>query len=157
VEKDFMNVQKNNEKGFTIIEVVLVLAIAALIFLMVFIALPALQRNQRDTARKADVSSIASGVVSFTSNNRGTFPTTGTIVEYAKDISKNTTSVTVANTLTGSINAAPVAGVVTVYPKAKCGGNATPANAPLVLGSGSQFVVVTKLESGAGQYFCLDS
>ena len=38
--------------GFTIIEVVLVLAIAGLIFLMVFIALPALQRSQRDTERR---------------------------------------------------------------------------------------------------------
>ncbi len=47
-----MSRQQLKEKGFTIIEVVLVLAIAALIFLMVFIALPALQRNQRDTARK---------------------------------------------------------------------------------------------------------
>ena len=33
---------KQTKKGFTIIEVVLVLAIAGLIFLMVFIALPAL-------------------------------------------------------------------------------------------------------------------
>ena len=42
-----MNIRK--QQGFTIIEVVLVLAIAGLIFLMVFIALPTLQRNQRDT------------------------------------------------------------------------------------------------------------
>ena len=40
--------KKDNKKGFTIIEVVLVLAIAGLIFAMVFIALPALQRSQRD-------------------------------------------------------------------------------------------------------------
>ncbi|MBP9489769.1 hypothetical protein KBE88_03345, partial [Candidatus Saccharibacteria bacterium] len=44
--------------AFTIIEVVLVLAIAGLIFLMVFIALPALQRNQRDTQRKNDIARI---------------------------------------------------------------------------------------------------
>ena len=44
--------------AFTIIEVVLVLAIAGLIFLMVFIALPALQRNQRDTQRKNDMSRL---------------------------------------------------------------------------------------------------
>ena len=43
-----MNKHKQKQ-GFTIIEVVLVLAIAALIFLMVFMALPALQRSQRDT------------------------------------------------------------------------------------------------------------
>lgn len=42
-------IQKN---GFTIIEVVLVLAVAGLIFLMIFLALPALQRSQRDTQRK---------------------------------------------------------------------------------------------------------
>lgn len=42
-------------EGFTIIEVVLVLAIAGLIFLMVFLALPALQRSQRDTQRKNDI------------------------------------------------------------------------------------------------------
>ena len=44
-----------NKKGFTIIEVVLVLAIAGLIFLMVFIALPALQRSQRNTQREDDI------------------------------------------------------------------------------------------------------
>lgn len=71
-----MNVpQKNKQKGFTIIEVVLVLAIAALIFLMVFIALPALQRNQRDTQRKNDVNRAATALTNYTSNNRGAIPT----------------------------------------------------------------------------------
>lgn len=63
-----------NKQGFTIIEVVLVLAIAALIFLMVFIALPALQRNQRDTARKTVLGKVASSVTSYQSNNRGANP-----------------------------------------------------------------------------------
>ncbi|RKV92712.1 MAG: prepilin-type N-terminal cleavage/methylation domain-containing protein, partial [Candidatus Saccharimonas sp.] len=53
-----MTKQQIKDRGFTIIEVVLVLAIAALIFLMVFIALPALQASQRDTARKSDVSIV---------------------------------------------------------------------------------------------------
>ena len=59
------------KKGFTIIEVVLVLAIAGLIFLMIFIALPALQRAQRDNARKQDVSIVAAAIQSWRSNNRG--------------------------------------------------------------------------------------
>ena len=50
--------QTTTKKGFTIIEVVLVLAIAGLIFLMVFLALPALQRSQRDTQRKNDISRL---------------------------------------------------------------------------------------------------
>jgi prepilin-type N-terminal cleavage/methylation domain-containing protein len=75
VEKYFMNVsQKNNQKGFTIIEVVLVLAIAALIFLMVFIALPALQRSQRDTQRKADVARVQTAIQNYQSNNRNSLP-----------------------------------------------------------------------------------
>lgn len=73
-----MNGQKNNEKGFTIIEVVLVLAIAALIFLMVFIALPALQRSQRDTQRKDDVARVQTAVNSYQSNNRNKLPAFGT-------------------------------------------------------------------------------
>ncbi len=70
-----MNVQqKQKEKGFTIIEVVLVLAIAGLIFLMVFIALPALQRSQRDTQRKTDLAKVITQVNSYQSNNRGKSP-----------------------------------------------------------------------------------
>ena len=70
-----MNVQqKNNEKGFTIIEVVLVLAIAGLIFLMVFIALPSLQRGQRDAQRKTDLSRALTKVSDFQSNNRNSLP-----------------------------------------------------------------------------------
>lgn len=70
-------VQKRQDDGFTIIEVVLVLAIAALILLMVFLALPALQRNQRDTARKNDVSRLQSAINNYKSRNRGSLPGSG--------------------------------------------------------------------------------
>ena len=63
-----------NKKGFTIIEVVLVLAIAGLIFLMVFIALPALQRSQRNTQRSDDLSRFLTAANSFQSNNNGKTP-----------------------------------------------------------------------------------
>lgn len=67
--------KKDNKKGFTIIEVVLVLAIAGLIFAMVFIALPALQRSQRDHSRKNDASTVAAAITNWNSANRngGTF------------------------------------------------------------------------------------
>lgn len=63
-----------NKKGFTIIEVVLVLAIAGLIFLMVFIALPALQRSQRNTQREDDLSRFVTAVNDYQSNNNGKTP-----------------------------------------------------------------------------------
>lgn len=65
---------REQDKGFTIIEVVLVLAIAGLIFLMVFFALPALQRNQRDAQRRTDVGRLLTALTSYTSNNRGSIP-----------------------------------------------------------------------------------
>lgn len=63
--------KESRKQGFTIIEVVLVLAIAGLIFLMVFIALPALQRNQRDTQRRNDYGMLSSAITSYASNNGG--------------------------------------------------------------------------------------
>lgn len=72
--KGGMKTQK--QQGFTIIEVVLVLAIAGLIFLMVFIALPALQRSQRDTQRRNDVGRVLTAVQSYQTNNKGAVPTT---------------------------------------------------------------------------------
>lgn len=67
---------QQKSKGFTIIEVVLVLAIAGLIFMMVFIALPALQRSQRDTQRKNDLSRVQTAITNYTSSNRGALPST---------------------------------------------------------------------------------
>ena len=64
------------KKGFTIIEVVLVLAIAGLIFLMVFVALPALQRSQRDTQRRDDMARLITAVQNHMANNRNSVPTT---------------------------------------------------------------------------------
>ena len=63
-----------NKKGFTIIEVVLVLAIAGLIFLIVFLAVPALQRARRDTQRKNDVGRFIAQLEQYAGNNNGTYP-----------------------------------------------------------------------------------
>ena len=64
----------NSKRGFTIIEVVLVLAIAGLIFLMVFIALPAMQRSQRDTQRRDQLSMMMTQITQYQANNRNKLP-----------------------------------------------------------------------------------
>src|SRR5277367_1463495 len=66
--------QLKNEKGFTIIEVMIVLAIAGLILLIVFLAVPALQRNSRNTQRKSDVGRVGSAIQTVIANNNGTLP-----------------------------------------------------------------------------------
>lgn len=96
-----------NKKGFTIIEVVLVLAIAGLIFLMVFIALPALQRSQRNTQREDDMARIITAVNDYQTNNNGKTPFNmatksgvldGFVVRYIDSECKGTTNATAKNT-----------------------------------------------------------
>ena len=62
------------KQGFTIIEVVLVLAVAGLIFMMVFVALPALQRSQRDTQRREDLLRLVTATETYRSVNGGKAP-----------------------------------------------------------------------------------
>lgn len=106
---------QKSQKGFTIIEVALVLAVGALIFLVVFLAVPALQRNQRNDARKRDQSSVVEAVTSYTSNNpakkltsatnenaytAGAPATTNWLGKYLDQLSNNTEEVAVKNNTT---------------------------------------------------------
>src|SRR5580700_1887745 len=88
----FSKLKRSESKGFTIIEVMIVLAIAGLIMLIVFLAVPALQRTARNTQRKSDASAVASAIANFTSDNGGALPTadgyintdTTTLILYCK-------------------------------------------------------------------------
>ena len=147
------SINKNNKKGFTIIEVVLVLAIAGLIFLMVFLALPALQRSQRDTQRKNDASRLRAAVTDYTSNNRGKLPWDGAAPKpdfISKYITTNNTTTfndpstnsqyTIA-TATGATDAPTALGQMKVYNNAKCG-----TDGAIVAGNG--IAVSVKTENG---------
>lgn len=63
-------------RGFTIIEVLIVLAIAGLILLIVFLAVPALQRNAHNTAAKNDVAGLLGAMNEYVNNNSGSLPAT---------------------------------------------------------------------------------
>lgn len=65
--------QRENS-GFTIIEVVIVLAIAGLIFAVVFIAVPQLQAAQRDQARTSEMGRLQAAITQYQSNNNGELP-----------------------------------------------------------------------------------
>jgi len=66
------------QEGFTIIEVLIVLAIAGLIIAIVLFAVPNLQKSGRNTAIKNDASALAGAIGDFESNNNGAVPTKGT-------------------------------------------------------------------------------
>jgi prepilin-type N-terminal cleavage/methylation domain-containing protein len=70
--KNLLN--KRKASGFTIIEVMIVLAIAGLIMVIVFIAVPQLQRNQRDNARQNIANRVKAEIETYAGNNQGLYP-----------------------------------------------------------------------------------
>lgn len=170
-----MNVQRKTKqtKGFTIIEVVLVLAIAGLIFLMVFIALPALQKSQRDSARKSEVGTVASAIQSYMSNNRNKLPSAANIADYVgvgseADTLESGSKIVVAQTkfvsgtepkATFSDENAAGANVgenqIKVFYGSKCASSNSTSNT-LEKGTTKQAAVVVALESGGsnGSIYC---
>lgn len=73
--KRYTKNMKSKTRGFSIIEVALVLGIAGLIFMMVFVALPSLWTSQRDADRKAKVVEFVTKIKEYQTNNaRGALP-----------------------------------------------------------------------------------
>ena len=64
-----------SKKGFTVLEVVLVLAISGLILLAILIAIPALARIQHDSDRRSSFSKLLANIADYRTNNRKALPT----------------------------------------------------------------------------------
>ena len=128
---------RKSNQGFTIIEVLIVLAIAGLILLIVFLAVPALQRNSRNTTIKNDAASVAGAISEYESNNNGGAPAsitgTGTITvgatgttQATANVNGSTTVNTTAATATFTPSAtAPAAGTLQAWLGHKCSGTAS--------------------------------
>lgn len=112
-------------KGFTIIEVLIVLAIAGLILLIVFLAVPALQRNSRNTQYKNDAASLLAAASEFTNNNNGTIP--GKVTSVTADATAiqtlaKTKSITVLKVENGgTTDLSPAFDTATIRTGVKCG------------------------------------
>src|SRR5262245_26839186 len=70
--------QKRKESGFTIIKVLIVLEIAGLILLVVFLAVPALQRNSRNTQYRNEASRLLDAYNEVSANAGGSVLAAGT-------------------------------------------------------------------------------
>lgn len=157
-------------KGFTIIEVVLVLAIAGLIFLVVFLALPALQRGQRDTQRKNDLGRFTSQISSYQSNNQGALPANtaawNTFVanyltvggtSFAEPSTGSTYAVTASATLPPAATAPDFSGAnqstIYVYTGAMCNS----ANASGVSANAGSRNYAALIFQEQGGYYCADN
>ena len=65
------------EQGFTLIEIVIVIAIAAALILLVFLAVSGAQKSKRDQVRKTNAGELGAQLGNYLSNNGGTFAATG--------------------------------------------------------------------------------
>lgn len=77
-----------NQKGFTVVETIIVLAIAGFILLIVFEAIPALERSSRNNQRRQDIQTILAAVSHYELNNSGNIPNTPSVgdnfLQYSK-------------------------------------------------------------------------
>ncbi|HET7528954.1 MAG TPA: prepilin-type N-terminal cleavage/methylation domain-containing protein [Candidatus Saccharimonadales bacterium] len=154
-----MSKLNRKQQGFTIIEVMIVLAIAAVILLAVFLAVPQLQRNSRNQQRKTDVANILAGVNEYASNQNGTLPTqvcvSGNVVSIGGgaacgsitskvdvNVSGQFTTYSIAAYAAGQTTAA---NTVKIYTAATCNGNA------LASGSGRSVAAFYQIEPATDQ------
>jgi len=155
--------QKRKSEGFTIIEVLIVLAIAGLIMVVVFLAVPALQRSGRNNAMNTNANNILTAVGNYSSDNGGTLPAAlaatapsgGSVTIGASGTNQATAKVdTGLKTLqiddgTTPITSASALGVVEVVTGTKAVCNATGTG---LSGTGSprSYAVLYIAESGSG-------
>jgi len=156
---------KQRNDGFTIIEVLIVLAIAGLMMMVVFLAVPALQRNARNSQRESDTSRVAAAVQEIVNNNNGNTAgvttanlqsSTGAMSFYgATDvlITPTAAAATAANVAASTANQDRVY----VYPGAVCGAVAATTGFSAGLGATStgansrNFAVIYTKEGGGNR------
>ena len=154
---------KKRNQGFTIIEVLIVLAIAGLIMLIVFLAVPALRRNSNNTASRNDASKILSAVSESVTNNNGKLPDDEATNDATLAASANTKQKIIVVDKFAGVAAADLDQVQVVKQvKCKGGSNSTTGtiaeltadkNDDLVEGGTSRdYAVIYNIDSSGGKY-----
>jgi prepilin-type N-terminal cleavage/methylation domain-containing protein len=128
--------------GFTLVESLIVLAIAGIILLIVFAAIPTLERNSRNNQRRQDVQATLASVSKWELNNSGNIPTTVQLDGFLQQYQKMSYYLPANVTINASLNAVDAItivprntaiDIVRIYNHAKCtansGGTATNAGA----------------------------
>lgn len=134
-----MKTKLRNQKGFTIIEVLIVLAIAGLIMLIVFLAVPALQRGQRNNARNADASRIAAAISECIANRNG--QTSGCLDDANWNVGTLNQLSTADASATGALGAGTTSTIVAGFNR-----TCNPEGSDDINGTARQFAVMFQLE-----------
>lgn len=154
-------VQKSKQQGFTIIEVMIVLAIGALILVVVLIAIPQLQANQRNSARQNVISRVMTELSAYAGNNNGEYPANATDltdfrkrylsnVNYEDPTTGSNFTLSVASAVADAQRPSDVGDAV-YFVNAQCDGESVAA------GDGDRNVALVIRLEGGDRYFCVDN
>ena len=96
----------NARKGFTLVELLIIIGIIGILFAVILIAVDPARRfaDSRDAVRKQDVRDILEAIVEYTTDNKGNGP--GTIDQWPA-------SIQLIGTDTNGCNSLPCAGIAT--------------------------------------------
>jgi prepilin-type N-terminal cleavage/methylation domain-containing protein len=160
--------------GFTLIEIVLVLAVAGLVLVAVFLAAQGAQKSRRDYQRKDDLARTLAAATSWTANHRGQMPAAqadldDVVANYLHNLPDPLvgTAYNLRFRAMGSAHSdVPTVGDIYFQAGAWCnrGPNGDPANPNNPIAgddvSGTKFAVWVGLEAGGqvgGISYCLDN
>ena len=160
---------QQSEKGFTIIEVMIVLAIAGLIIVIVLLAVPALQRNGRNTGIRSDANQAIGYISTFNTDNQGAVPTGVSVTSGAVSVTgaagtnASNGKIQAGTTInTTTIAATPVAvtpavGTLAVVLKGKCPDTVSGTSVTPVASARSVAVIYSIETSGGTAAQCIGS
>ncbi len=140
--------QTVKSRGYTVLELLIVLAISGLIMVIVFLAVAQGNRDQRDDARKADAGRYLNAVVQWTSDHSGVPPGSADITSVTSTYVTAGSS-TFADPQKGAwvptwSTGAPAAVSTSMYVQSQSACDAT----GIVAGGPRQFAVAVRLEGG---------
>jgi prepilin-type N-terminal cleavage/methylation domain-containing protein len=151
------------QKGFTIIEVMIVLAIAGLIMVVVLVAIPQLQRNQRDTARQSVANRLSTELGTYSTNNDGRYPFTSDDLDGFEEryidggnvleLTNPQTGSQYAVVLAADTSDAPAEDELMIYPGAECDGESVSGT---LSSTSRQYAIRVALER-TNTFFCTDN
>lgn len=150
--------RNSSSAGFTIVETLIVLAIGGFILLIIFLAIPGLQRSSRNDQRRQDVQTVLQAVSNYELNHAGTIPNTGQLRSFLNTYEKGkltfyapanaTVSTPAATDSLQTFPSSPVAqDNILINNHAKCSTNGQATNT----GAGySDVVALYNVETGTG-------
>jgi prepilin-type N-terminal cleavage/methylation domain-containing protein len=149
--------KSRDSKGFTLIEIVIVLAIAGLIFVIVFLAVQQAQRSRRDTQRRGDAARYLAAAEQYAGNNNGDYPSDVAGLNTVRDSYVRAGGAQFVDPTTGGVyimlysaGTTPPVQRIEGSRNARCAGPVSAAGGGL-----RSFAVVIHQESGGS--FCVDN